>query len=105
MDSSSQLTVDVLNPANQQIGKVPVGRETARDVSDASASVSIAFKNGKSTCNERVQVLYQLKSLFEQHKEEIAKIITNESGKTKDESFGEIRGLLKISKWLVVRLC
>ena len=93
VNSSSQLTVDVLNPANQQvIGKVPVGRETARDVSDASASASIAFQEWKKVpVMKRVQVLYQLKSLFEQHKEEIAKIITNESGKTKDESFGEIQ--------------
>ena len=40
---------------------------------------------------KRVQVLYKLKALIEENKEDIAKVITQESGKTKAESYGEIQ--------------
>jgi malonate-semialdehyde dehydrogenase (acetylating)/methylmalonate-semialdehyde dehydrogenase len=40
---------------------------------------------------KRVQCLYQLKQLLEAHKETIAISITNECGKTKDESLGELQ--------------
>ena len=90
--SSSTETINVVNPANQDVlAKVPYGSSAAIDVTLACDSALKAQKVEQSTGNERVQVLYKLKSLFEAHREEIAKIITDESGKTRDESFGEIQ--------------
>jgi len=91
--STSKQTLDVVNPANQEIlAKVPYGTDTAKDVAKATEYASMAYKEwSKVPVMKRVQVLYKLKSLFEENKAELAEIITKESGKTKGESFGEIQ--------------
>ena len=91
--SSSTETIEVLNPANQAVlAKVPYGSATAIDVATACETAYTAQKEwSKVPVMKRVQVLYQLKSLFEANREVIAKTITDESGKTIDESFGEIQ--------------
>ncbi|RRQ49154.1 methylmalonate-semialdehyde dehydrogenase (CoA acylating) [Maribacter algicola] len=91
--SASKETVDVVNPANQEVmAKVPYGTDTKIDVSQAvSAAQSAYFEWRNVPVMKRVQVLYKLKSLLEDNKETLAKIITDESGKTKGESFGEIQ--------------
>ncbi|MEK9604053.1 MAG: CoA-acylating methylmalonate-semialdehyde dehydrogenase [Flavobacteriaceae bacterium] len=91
--SSSTETIDVVNPASQDVlAKVPYGSAAAIDVATACESALKAQKEwSKIPVMKRVQVLYKLKSLFETHREEIAKTITDESGKTRDESFGEIQ--------------
>lgn len=93
VNSASIETMDVLNPANQEVlAKVPYGADTAKDINVAAESAFDAYKVwSKVPVMKRVQVLYKLKKLFEDNREEIAKIITNESGKTKGESFGEIQ--------------
>lgn len=93
VDSASKKTIDVLNPANQEIlAKVPYGPDTQKDVAEATVYAQEAYKEwSKVPVMKRVQVLYHLKSLLEENKEKLAEIITNESGKTKGESFGEIQ--------------
>ena len=93
VDSVSTKTIDVLNPANQEVlAKVPYGVDTAKDVASATEYAFSAYKEwSKVPVMKRVQVLYKLKSLFEENIVEIAEIITKESGKTKGESFGEIQ--------------
>ncbi len=93
VDSASTQTIEVLNPANQDVlAKVPYGTDTAKDVALATKHAFTAYKEwSKVPVMKRVQVLYKLKSLFEENKAEIAEIITKESGKTKGESFGEIQ--------------
>jgi malonate-semialdehyde dehydrogenase (acetylating) / methylmalonate-semialdehyde dehydrogenase len=92
IDSVSTQTIDVLNPASQEVlAKVPYGADTAKDIATATESAFTAYKEWSNVpVIRRVQVLYKLKSLFEENKSEIAEIITKESGKTKGESFGEI---------------
>jgi len=86
-------TVDVLNPASQEIlGKVPYGKNTSSDVADAVESASRAFKLWREVpVMKRVQPLYKLKQLLEEHAEDIARTITLESGKTLLEARGEIQ--------------
>lgn len=93
VESTSKQTIDVLNPANQELlAKVPYGNDTAKDVATATEFAFNAYKEwSKVPVMKRVQVLYKLKSLFEENITEIAEIITKESGKTKGESFGEIQ--------------
>ncbi|MBW8244128.1 CoA-acylating methylmalonate-semialdehyde dehydrogenase [Muricauda oceani] len=91
--SESKETIPVYNPANQEIlAQVPLGNETVKDVNRAVTTAHSAYMEwSKVPVMKRVQVLYKLKSLLEEHREELAVIITNESGKTKAESLGEIQ--------------
>ncbi|WP_299530161.1 CoA-acylating methylmalonate-semialdehyde dehydrogenase [Ulvibacterium sp.] len=91
--SISKETIDVVNPADQQVlAKVPYGPDTKNDVAEAVITAQKAYKEwSKVPVMKRVQVLYHLKSLLENNSEVLAKIITDESGKTKAESFGEIQ--------------
>ena len=67
VDSVSNQTVDVLNPANQNVlAKVPYGADTATDIETATQSAFTAYKEwSKVPVMKRVQVLYKLKSLFD----------------------------------------
>src|ERR1044072_8954290 len=83
----------VINPATQEIlAKVPSGKNTALDVSDAVEAASEAFKLwSRVPVMKRVQPLYKLKQLLEDNAEEIARTITMECGKTLAESRGELQ--------------
>lgn len=92
-ESVSKDSVAVYNPANQEVlAHVPSGVDTAKDVDRATTVAHKAYKEwSKVPVMKRVQVLYHLKTLLEDNKEELAEIITNESGKTRAESLGEIQ--------------
>ncbi len=92
-NSASKETIAVLNPASQQVlAKVPYGADTKKDVEQATLAAQNAYMEwSKVPVMKRVQVLYHLKSLLERDMEALAEIITNESGKTKAESLGEIQ--------------
>ena len=81
-------TIDVINPASQEVlGKVPYGKNTYADVTAAVEAASKAFKSWSQVpVMRRVQPLYKLKQLLEEHAEEIARTITLECGKTIAES-------------------
>ena len=91
--SQSKQTINVVNPANQNVlAKVPYGSETKKDLDQAVIAAQQAYNEWRNVpVMKRVQVLYQLKSLLEENMETLAKIITDESGKTKAESYGEIQ--------------
>lgn len=91
--SQAKETLNVVNPANQQVlAQVPCGKETAGDVNRAVAAAQEAYLEWRTVpVMKRVQVLYHLKSLLEAHTEELARLITDESGKTKAESLGELQ--------------
>jgi malonate-semialdehyde dehydrogenase (acetylating)/methylmalonate-semialdehyde dehydrogenase len=91
--SFSSETLDVINPASQEVlAKVPYGEATAKDVTQATTAATNAYKQWRNVpVMKRVQALYQLKSLMENNRAELAEIITNEAGKTRAESIGEIQ--------------
>lgn len=82
----------VKNPATQEIlAEVPCGPGTTREVDTAVKAASEALPHWSNTpVMERVQPLYKLKFLLEQHKQELAETITIECGKTFSESLGEM---------------
>lgn len=86
-------TVDVVNPASQEIlGKVPHGTNTFADVDRAVEAASNAFRIWRDVpVMRRVQPLYKLKQLLEENAEDIARTITLECGKTLVESRGEVQ--------------
>jgi malonate-semialdehyde dehydrogenase (acetylating) / methylmalonate-semialdehyde dehydrogenase len=82
---------DVHNPAvGEIIGRTPLS--TAGDVDAAVQAATAAFPAWRDTpVNARAQILYKLKALFEQHFEDLARLVTTEHGKTLDEARGSVR--------------
>jgi malonate-semialdehyde dehydrogenase (acetylating)/methylmalonate-semialdehyde dehydrogenase len=83
--------VDIVNPATgEQIAQVPMSGEA--DVASAVQAAVEAFPQWRRTPpEERIQYLFKLKGLLEDHFEEIAQLVTIENGKTLVESRAELR--------------
>src|SRR6266536_1200253 len=82
--------VDVINPATGQvIAKTPL---CGKDVVDTAAkAASYAFPACRRTpVQDRVQYLFKLRDLLRANGDEIAKLITNECGKTFEEAKAEM---------------
>lgn len=81
----------VMNPATaEQIATVSLSQK--EDVKKAVEVADEAFHGWRRTpVTKRIQYLFHFKNLLEDHIEELAKVITNECGKTFNESVGEIR--------------
>jgi len=89
--SHEREAIEVINPATQQpMARVPYGGGTVRDVEEAIAAAAAAAW-AEVPVMQRVQPLYRLKALLEEHLEELAETITNECGKTRAESIGELQ--------------
>ncbi|MCL4825132.1 MAG: CoA-acylating methylmalonate-semialdehyde dehydrogenase, partial [Anaerolineales bacterium] len=82
--------LDVINPATGQvIAKTPLG--TKADVDSAAKAAREAFDGWRRTpVNDRVQYLFKLRDLMRANHDEIAKLITNECGKTFEEAKAEM---------------
>jgi malonate-semialdehyde dehydrogenase (acetylating)/methylmalonate-semialdehyde dehydrogenase len=82
---------DVLNPASgEPLGKVPLSG--AAEVDAAVEAAAAAFPEWRRTPPEdRIQPLFKLKGLLEQHVDELSRLITLENGKTLAESKAEFR--------------
>lgn len=93
VESKEKKTIDVLNPASQEVlARVPYGKGTACDIEDAVAAASEALNEWRQVpVMRRVQPLYKLKALLEEHQEEIARLITLECGKSYAESVAEMQ--------------
>ncbi|MGH9941211.1 MAG: aldehyde dehydrogenase family protein, partial [Pyrinomonadaceae bacterium] len=82
---------DIINPANgERLAAVPLG--TGRDVAAAIEAAAAAFPDWRRTpAEERIQYLFKLKQLLEDNIEDIARLLTQENGKTLTEARAEIR--------------
>jgi malonate-semialdehyde dehydrogenase (acetylating)/methylmalonate-semialdehyde dehydrogenase len=89
--SSTTEFQDVTNPATSElIGRTPLS--TTADVEAAVQAAAAAFPAWRRTPpGERVQYLFKLKNLLEEHIDELARIITLENGKTFGEAKAELR--------------
>ncbi|MCC6569362.1 MAG: CoA-acylating methylmalonate-semialdehyde dehydrogenase [Anaerolineales bacterium] len=81
---------DVINPATGGvITKTPLG--TKADVDSAAKAASEALPAWRRTpVNDRVQYLFKLRNLMRENHDEIAKLITEECGKTFEEAKAEM---------------
>ncbi|GAB4476194.1 MAG: CoA-acylating methylmalonate-semialdehyde dehydrogenase [Anaerolineae bacterium] len=89
--SSAAEHLDVVNPATAEVlARVPL---SPGDEVDAAARAAFAALDGwrRTPATERVQYLFRLKDVLEAHFEAISVLITQECGKTLDESRGEMR--------------
>lgn len=90
--SANLSTVKVLNPATQELlAEVPIGSDSDRDMDIAIKSAHQAHLGWKKVpVLRRVQPLFKLKRLMDENLEDLAETITLESGKTLEESRGEL---------------
>ena len=88
---TSDAGLELTNPATgEPLGRAPVG--SAAEVAAAVEAAHAAFPSWRSTpAVDRVQYLFKLKSLLEEHIDELASLVTIENGKTLTESKGELR--------------
>jgi len=91
IDSLGKETVDVINPATEAvIAKCPLGTE--EDVNRAVQAAAETFKTWRKVpAIDRVQHLFKLKTLLEEHFDELVQLCTQEHGKTIAESKGDVR--------------
>ena len=84
-------TLTVTNPASGgEIGRVPLS--TGTDVDKAVQAAKTAYPGWRSTPSpERARVLFRLKALLDEHKEDLAQLLTTEHGKVIAETRGEIQ--------------
>ena len=95
-DSASKKTFLDINPANQQEVVGCFQQSNVEDVKKAIESAKRAFKDwGKWSSNKRAQVLSRALILLKERKEDLAKGLTLEEGKTLRESEGEIESAIK----------
>ncbi|MDB9528246.1 CoA-acylating methylmalonate-semialdehyde dehydrogenase [Oscillatoria sp. CS-180] len=89
--SSANEQIPVKNPATAEIlSYVPLS--PAEEVNQATDLAAEAFEIWRRVPpTERVQPLFKLKGLLEVHADEIARLITQECGKTLKESRGELQ--------------
>ncbi len=81
---------DVINPATGEvIARTPLGSKA--DVEAAAKAASEALPAWRRTpVNDRVQYLFKLRNLMRESGDEIARLITNEAGKTFEEAKAEM---------------
>ena len=93
VNSGGTESINVVNPATQEVlAKVPFGNETQKDVANAVIAAQAAYLEWKNVpVLKRIQPLFKLKQLLEENRDEIARLITLECGKTLAESSGELQ--------------
>jgi len=90
-DSSANEWRDVINPATSEVlAQVPLA--STNEINQAAEAAAAAFPEWRRTPPEdRIQPLFKLKMLLEDHIDDIARIITQENGKTLAEAKAEMR--------------
>src|SRR5205823_7061866 len=100
IESTSSRTVSNINPANTDdiIGTVKQAtREEARAAVEAAAE---AFRDWRATpAPARGRIVAKAARLMEESKEELARILTHEEGKTISESRGELQRSINVAEF------
>ncbi|MFT4009064.1 MAG: CoA-acylating methylmalonate-semialdehyde dehydrogenase [Nocardioidaceae bacterium] len=91
IDGNSGRTLEVWNPATgEQVGTTVFA--TVEEVDEAVAAARGATRAwAKMPQSERVQIMFAIRDTLIQHTDELARLITEENGKTLDDARGEIR--------------
>src|SRR6202165_2233876 len=87
---------EIPDPATgETIAQLP--HSTPDDIGRAVAAAARAFPSWSETpVPERAQVLFRFKALFDKHIDELSAIVTQENGKTLDESRGEVKRAIEV---------
>lgn len=84
-------TQDVRNPATDEVlARVPLSGRS--DVDAAVRAAEAAFPGWRSTPpQERARYFFKLRQLLDEHRDELARLIVQEMGKTLDDASGEVQ--------------
>ena len=95
-DSRSDKVDPIPNPATgETIASLPYS--TREEINEAVAAAKKAFPSWSETpVPERAQVMFRFKALFDQHIEGLAALVTQENGKTLEESRGEVKRAIEV---------
>jgi alpha-ketoglutaric semialdehyde dehydrogenase len=96
-ESSSGKWVANLNPADTRdvVGRVPLS--TADETREAVAAARSAYPSWRDTpAPKRGAVLYRATALLDQEKDEVARLLTREEGKTVGEALGEVQRAINV---------
>lgn len=87
--------LNVVNPATMELlGQVPLSPPT--EVDEAAQAAAVALPGWRRTpATERIQYLFRLKALLEEHFEDLSRMVTQECGKTLGEARGEMRRVIE----------
>ena len=91
VESNAREWSEIVNPATgESLGKVPLS--DAGEVTKAIDAAAAAYPAWRRTPPEdRIQPLFKLKQLLEEHIDDISRLITQENGKTFTEAKAEMR--------------
>jgi len=94
-------TLDVVCPLDGSvISTVPLS--TYADLDVAVAAAKKAYETWSLvTLKERVQIFFRYRTLLEKHKDELAKLVSLENGKTYDESVAEVDKSMELCEFAV----
>ncbi|HMO62722.1 MAG TPA: CoA-acylating methylmalonate-semialdehyde dehydrogenase [Ferruginibacter sp.] len=99
VDASSSKTLDVISPVDGTLLSV-VPMSTAEDLNAAVKAAQKAFPVwSKMPIKERVQVFFRYKYLLEKNLDELAKLCSEENGKTYGESVAEIEKCIELTEF------
>ncbi len=91
VESNAREWSEIVNPATgESLGKVPLS--DAGEVTKAIDAAAAAYPAWRRTPPEdRIQPLFKLKQLLEEHVDDISRLVTQENGKTFTEAKAEMR--------------
>jgi malonate-semialdehyde dehydrogenase (acetylating)/methylmalonate-semialdehyde dehydrogenase len=97
--ASTSKTMEVISPVDGTLlSTVPMS--SAADLTAAVAAAQKAFPSwSKTPIKDRVQVFFKYKTLLEKHLEELAKLCSEENGKTYGESVAEIEKCIELTEF------
>jgi malonate-semialdehyde dehydrogenase (acetylating)/methylmalonate-semialdehyde dehydrogenase len=95
-ESRAEKADPIPNPATGQIiASLPYS--SREEIDEAVAAARKAFLSWSETpVPDRAQVMFRFKALFDKHHEELSALVTQENGKTLDESRGEVKRAIEV---------
>lgn len=98
-DASSSRTLPVISPVDGNLlSTVPMS--TGKDLDEAVKAAKAAFPAwSKMPIKERVQVFFRYKTLLEKNLDELARLCSEENGKTYGESVAEIEKCIELTEF------
>jgi malonate-semialdehyde dehydrogenase (acetylating)/methylmalonate-semialdehyde dehydrogenase len=99
VNASSSRTLDVISPCDGNLlATVPMS--TSKDLDEAVTAAQKAFRTwSRTTIKDRVQVFFRYKTLLEKNLDELAKLCSEENGKTYSESVAEIEKCIELTEF------
>ena len=100
IESESSRTVENINPANTDDVLGTIRQATRDEARSAVEAASQAFRDWKATpAPTRGRIVARAARLMEEHKEELAQLLTREEGKTISESRGELQRSINVAEF------